>query len=405
MRSFLYAIAILTVLVLGLLFALRLYSDELTEVAFVPDGDFTAQDALASNAYDDPELWFSRPGMGAANDPARWQPAVRVPDPEDEDSLFIDRAAAEPAPTAPVGASDENLPVAVFFVHPTSFYERGAWNAPLDHADSRGRARLMVHGMASAFNRADEIWVPRYRQATFGAYLTDAPAAGQAIDAAYADVAQAFDYFLSSIDPATPIVLAGHSQGGQHVTRLLQQHGAELRERLVAVYAIGWPISITRDLPALPVPACATPAQAGCLISYVSFAEPADPGQLLRRYQATPGLDGSPRGDSPILCTNPLTGMIGGAAEAAQNLGTLVPNEDLTDGDLVPGAVPARCADNGLLLIGDPPELGEYVLPGNNYHVYDIPLFWRNLQEDVARRYAGWAQAQTQAQTQARPAS
>ena len=58
---------------------------------------------------------------------------------------------------------------------------------------------------------------------------------------------------------------------------------------------------------------------------------------------------------------------------------------------LVAGAVPARCSEKGLLLIGDPPELGPYTLPGNNYLVYDIPLFWRNLQEDVTRRIAAWS--------------
>jgi hypothetical protein len=58
----------------------------------------------------------------------------------------------------------------------------------------------------------------------------------------------------------------------------------------------------------------------------------------------------------------------------------------MSNGELVPDAVPARCDDRGLLLIGDPPELGSYVLPGNNYHVYDIPLFWANTQADVARR-------------------
>ena len=91
-----------------------------------------------------------------------------------------------------------------------------------------------------------------------------------------------------------------------------------------------------------------------------------------------------------ILCTNPLTGGIGGTAPADANLGTLVPNDTLDNGELVRGAVPARCEAPGLLLIGDPPEMGSAVLPGNNYHVYDIPLFWANLRADVARRVAAW---------------
>jgi hypothetical protein len=91
------------------------------------------------------------------------------------------------------------------------------------------------------------------------------------------------------------------------------------------------------------------------------------------------------------LCINPLTGTMNGTAPASANLGTLVPNADLSNGKLVPGAVSARCGSRGLLLIGDPPHLGPYVLPGNNYHVYDIPLFWENLRQDVARRMRIWA--------------
>ncbi len=68
-----------------------------------------------------------------------------------------------------------------------------------------------------------------------------------------------------------------------------------------------------------------------------------------------------------MLCVNPLTGTAGGAAPAAANLGTLVPNADLTNGSLTKGAVPARCDVRGFLLIGeDSPDLGAYVLPGNN---------------------------------------
>jgi hypothetical protein len=64
----------------------------------------------------------------------------------------------------------------------------------------------------------------------------------------------------------------------------------------------------------------------------------------------------------------------------------LRPSDDLTTGELVPAAVPARCDDRGFLLIGDPPDLGPYVLPGNNYHVYDFPLFWANVRADALWR-------------------
>src|SRR5690554_6931356 len=74
MRKFLYTIVILIVLAAGALFALRLYGDKLTELALVPSSEFVEQEPLASNAYQNPDMWFSRPGMGAPNDPARWQP-------------------------------------------------------------------------------------------------------------------------------------------------------------------------------------------------------------------------------------------------------------------------------------------------------------------------------------------
>ncbi len=380
LRRFLYIVTTLIVLAIAGLFALRTFGEELTEIALVPSAEFVAQDPLETNAYHSPDMWFSRPGLGVANDPARWQPG------------FAPDAAAPPAAAdaADIGADPPRF--AVFFVHPTSFYDARRWNAPLADEDSQNRARLMVRGMASAFNRASEIWVPRYRQATFGAFITDRPEAGQALDAAYRDIDQAFAFFLDSIPADMPIVLAGHSQGAYHVTRLLQERvaGTPLAARVAMAYPIGWPISIEHDLPSLGLPACATPDQSGCIAGWASFAEPAEPGQFFRRYSAIPGNDGAPRGESPILCVNPLTGILNDEADMAQNLGTLVPDADLTSGELVAGAVPARCGPNGLLLVGDPPDLGPYVLPGNNYHVYDIPLFWRNLQDDVVRRVGAW---------------
>ena len=87
-----------------------------------------------------------------------------------------------------------------------------------------------------------------------------------------------------------------------------------------------------------------------------------------------------------MLCTNPLNGGAEPSAPMEANLGTLKPDAKLEAGELIVGAVPARCDDKGFLLIGDPPEVGPYVLPGNNYHVYDFPLFWSNVREDATWR-------------------
>ena len=372
-RKFLYFIAFCIVIVIAGAFALRIWSDEIAELALVPSAEFEEQEALAANAYEDPAMWFSRPGMGT-DDPARWQPSFRGGGREESGDI----------PTA----SD----FAVFFVHPTSFLDRTRWNAPLDDPESQRVAKIYVRGMASAFNRADEIWVPRYRQATIGTFLTDGADAEQALDAAYADVAQAFAYFAASVGEDTPIVLAGHSQGSLHLLRLLREEvkDSDLADRVAAVYVVGWPISVRHDLPALGFPACATSEQAGCIMSWSSYAEPAETDAFMRRYAKSVSLDGEPRGASAILCTNPLTGGAADAAPARANIGTLVPAAGFTTGELVAGAVPARCRNDGLLLIGGPPEMGEYVLPGNNYHVYDIPLFWANLQRGVVRRVEAW---------------
>lgn len=378
-RKFLYLIALLTVLLIAAMFALRIWSRELTEFAFVPRTEFVRQYALRPNAYDDPAMWFSRPGMNGDQDPSRWQPS------ETNDRSLLPTPADPARPPLP--------PFAVFFVHPTSFLDRSKWNAPLDDVESQDRARIFLQGMASPFAAATEIWAPRYRQATFGAFLTDSPEANLALDAAYRDIGQAFDYFIQSIPKDRPFILAGHSQGALHITRILQEKvaGTPLAARVIAAYPVGWPISLEHDLPMLGLSPCTAADQTGCIMSWLSFAEPPDPGMVMDRYVTSLGLDGVPHGKSNILCVNPLTGGASAQAPAALNLGTLVPDVALKHGKIAAGMVPARCNEQGLLLIGDPPDMGPYVLPGNNYHVYDIPLFWKNLQADVANRVRAWS--------------
>ena len=371
-RRFLWVVAGLIVLLLVAALAYRLFEPWFFKTAMVPTVEFSEADVPMppGPTYADSALWISRPDI--PNHPALWLPAGYVP-PED----------AEELPKA-----------AVFFIHPTSYLDRSRWNAPIDHEESQQRARLFVQHQASAFNGVGEIWAPKYRQATFGAFLTTKADAEKALAFAYRDVLTAFEAFLKQAPEDRPIILAAHSQGSLHLTRLLRERiaGKPVAERIVAAYVVGWPISTTADLELLGLAPCETAGQPSCILSWQSFAEPADPQMVTDVYDASVAPNGKSRAGSPMLCVNPLTGTRGAEAEAEANVGTLLPNAELTDAEVRAPGVPARCDVGGFLLIGEevsgfPP----YVLPGNNYHVFDYALFWANIRADAEARLRSFA--------------
>jgi len=360
-RRFLWFVAAMIVLVLVGALVYRLFAAELFKRAMVPTVAFEEAAARPPGAtYADTAMWIARPDI--PGHVALWTPAG------------VERGKEPKA--------------SVFFIHPTSFLQRTQWNADVADLESQQRARLFVRHQASAFNNVGEIWAPKYRQATFGAFLTTQEDAEKALDFAYRDVRAAFNAFLAQAPKDRPIILAGHSQGSLHLTRLLAERiaGSPEAKRVVAAYVIGWPISVTADLPAFGLPGCRTAEQSGCILSFQSFAEPADPKMVTEVFDASTGLTGAPRQGTDMLCVNPLTGAPGGEAPAQANLGTLIPNATLTDATLAVPGVPARCGERGFLLIGEEPDLGPYTLPGNNYHVYDYALFWANLRADAEAR-------------------
>ncbi|MDE2403829.1 MAG: DUF3089 domain-containing protein [Sphingomonadales bacterium] len=364
-RKFLYIVLFGTLLVMAGLFALRQWAGTLSEIAFVPSTPFEAPAPLSADAYAATGRWVARPGQAG---PTAWLPRG-----------------------ATAGAK---LDARVFYVHPTSLFDRTRWNAALSDPAVDAVTDAFVRAQASAFN-AGEVWAPRYRQATFGAMLTAKPEGRRALDVAYGDVRAAFAAFLRADRGEGPIVLVGHSQGALLLMRLLRDEvaGKPVAARVAAAYVVGWPVSIAHDLPAMGLPACTGPDQPGCVLSWMSYAEPADVSATLAVYAREPGLDGASRRGSPIFCVNPLTGAPGTAAPASANRGTLLPEAGPAGAALAAGIVPARCGPQGFLLIGPGPQMGAEVMPGNNYHVYDIPLFWANVRADVARRVAAWRAA------------
>lgn len=369
-RKFLYFVAFCIVLFIGGRIALAFYPEQLTRLSFTPSVKFEPQAPLQASAYADPKMWFARPGQPGES-LVQWRP----------DGFPTDTA------TTPVEA-------AVFFVHPTSYLKKDHWNAPLDDDDANRIGTIVVRGIASVFGDAREVWAPRYRQATFGAFVTDAPEARQAHELAYRDVAEAFDAFIAAQPADRPIVLAGHSQGSFVLKRLLAEKiaGTPTAKRIAAAYVIGWVVDTKRDLPAMGLPACERPDQPGCVISFLSFADQADTAMMRGAYERFAG-NGAANAAPAYLCSNPLTGTAGGSAPPSANKGGIVPDLKFEKAVLTPELAGAACAPDGSLRIGEGPDMGPFVLPGGNYHVYDYALYWLPLRQDFARRVAAWQTA------------
>ena len=363
-RRFLMVIIVLTLLVVAAAFAIFQFGSEVLVKQAVPQGHFQAAEAGGGPDYTQASAWLTRPGL--ADDPAQW------------------------LPDGVAGATTGNA--AIFYIHPTTYLERDRWNAPLDAGgETAFRTRVFVQSQSSAFNGSGEIWAPRYRQAAFGAFLLKSEDAQEALDLAYRDVAGAFDEFVRDSGDR-PIILAGHSQGALHLERLLREKvaGKPIASRIVAAYVVGWPIDTDSDLPALGLPACSAPEESGCILSWLTFGDPPNDGLIVDQWEKTKGFAGGDRSQDKVLCVNPITGTQGGSAPPVDNPGTLVPSADLRSATLQQGTVGAHC-DKGLLIVsGQIPPLGPYVLPGNNYHVYDYALFWGAIRRDAGRRLAAW---------------
>lgn len=366
-RRFLGCIFILTLFAVAGAFAMYQWGGRVLVEQAAPKGHFEPVKAGTGPDYSLPPSWIARPDF--ADDLSRWIPSN---DP----------------PTDPIKKDAR-----VFYIHPTTYLERDRWNAPLFvGGDAEFRTGLFVQSQASAFSQSAQVWAPRYRQAAYGSFLLKSEDAQKALDFAYADVAAAFDEFVRQVPKQSPIILAAHSQGALHLERLLREKiaGYPIANRIVAAYVVGWPISTVSDLPALGLPACTSADQTGCILSWMTFGEPANPDLIFDGWEKTKGYTDGERRREDVLCVNPISGAQNGAAGPQDNAGTLVPTADMRSAALQSGLVGAHC-DKGLLILdGVPPQLGPFVLPGNNYHVYDYALFWGAIRRDAERRLAAW---------------
>ena len=170
--------------------------------------------------------------------------------------------------------SDSAAKVDCFYVYPTTSLDQKG-NSDFSYADDQ--ENFMVKSQAAAYSSVCSVWAPVYQQ------LTAMDLAGFVNgdnDLAFTDIQDAFRTFLATRkDQTRPFLLIGHSQGAQHLAKILKEEVApcpEVQSRLVAAHLIGAPpgtVLVDKDAEgsSTTTPACTSATQTGCIVAFNSF--------------------------------------------------------------------------------------------------------------------------------------
>lgn len=266
----------------------------------------------------------------------------------------------------------------VFFIHPTTFFEKDArWTAPLsdDKVNSWTDNGPLLH-QASVFNGSCRVYAPRYRQAHIKSYLHPAEGGDSALALAYRDVKTAFRYYLEHYSQGRPIVIGAHSQGTTHAIRLIKEciEGTELADRVVCAYLVGMEVKPDEFR---SLPPCAEAGDFGCFVSWMTF----DKGHFPNFYDND-------------FHTNVIHNPITWTRDSVQFSTYEQHRRILTSKHVFryPKSMSAK-PHRGMLWVKKPkvPVLKHFVTK-KNWHVADYNLFWENIRQNVDLRCSEYLQ-------------
>jgi len=288
----------------------------------------------------------------------------------------------DPSDTVPLPLrnTEKEKTADVFFLHPTTLVgprENGNNNARIDDPFINHKTDYSpIIYQASAFNETARVFAPRYRQAHIGMYSEkDSASKYAAFNLAYEDVRNAFLYYLKNENNGRPIIIASHSQGTTHATRLLKEFfdGKELYNQLVCAYLIG--MGVKKDSYE-KIPICTDSTKTGCFVSWRTYRKDYD-GEWANRL------------DTNVVVVNPVTWKT---------------TNEIADKSLQQGAVLYNLnkvytktqntqAEGSALWVSHPRFPGSFLYRSKNYHAGDINLFYVDVRKDASRRIGYFFQA------------
>jgi len=264
----------------------------------------------------------------------------------------------------------DTLKADVFYVYPTLNTEKEdlRWNVPID--DKKQQEKVLNRAVlyqASAFATSGKVYVPYYRQAHLRSYSNLKNGGEQALLLAYSDVKKAFEMYLKKYNKGRPIIIASHSQGSTHTKFLLRDFfdGQPLQNKLIAAYVVG---TVAKPDLFKTIKVMTKPNETGGFVGWNMFK---------KGYYSKKGEDyfkGS-------VTTNPITWNLDKTTTLEQYKGFLYSNNKIYD-----KALKIEVTD-GLIWSTTPKFPGRLFMSFmKNYHVGDINLFWKDIQQNAELR-------------------
>ncbi len=248
--------------------------------------------------YDDPDLWLCH--------------ADKVP--ADDQCLSADLDATEVLPDGTMQLVEhvvaEEPAFDCFYVYPTVDIRLEPGQTE-DFEDITQELDPLLNQAARLTSQC-RVFAPLYHQVTLGTFgSAEAP---ELMDAAYQDVAAAFESYLATHGEGRDFVIMGHSQGTYMTTRLVQEviePDPDLLDRMIVALLIGGSVSVPMgetvggSFPTIPL--CTDVDEVGCVLAYRTYAADLPP----TAGNQSPDIPGN-----DVACTNPMIAT-GGQARLA----------------------------------------------------------------------------------------
>ena len=243
-----------------------------------------AQPATAAVDYSKPSSWLCLPGR---KDACSTPLATTALNPNGYGSTRLSPLAKDP-------------PLDCFYVYPTVSSDQGL-NSDLAVREETGA----IQSQFARFAGVCRTFAPVYRQMTLGAVAAAATGADvtEAAKLAFGDVRSAWNHYLRNHNKGRPFVLIGHSQGSLMLQQLIKQEieGKPVASRMKLAILPGYNLLVPDGKRAggtlKSTPICASPAETGCVLTWVSFREKNVPPAGAIFGRAPPGMT--------VACTNP----------------------------------------------------------------------------------------------------